>query len=169
MRVGRDLPSGCSSSSSPDSTLVVLSTALPAVVGCTLGGGSSVATAYPTLLWMCNSNAIAAAGLTPPTCALAAIGATGIVAAEKTAHLDVDSHLAVLLSLLASSLIASARVLVHRLAEPPHESCLAASDEPDPRKEALRLRKSWDARLSWRERRRRKTMLKTVVDSGREH
>ena len=156
-------------------------TVLPSAAGCLLGGGNAFAAAYPTILWMRHAKSRQVGAPTHRAVAEANLAAAAASVVERSAlRLDTDSHLSLVL-IMAFACFFVAALPAHTasefgtrlqqaqaLAKPvceEYSSEAAAADKLN-RKELLRLRKSWDARLQWRERKRRKSPAKSTQQTS---
>lgn len=149
---------------------------LPPLAGMLLGTGHGFAVAYPTLLLARRANAAAPPPLRDPTSPLrqahassssphqeltrqvleANVGALLVVLLERSAALPPNSDAAVAGALTLACLIAAALPAPRAPADAVADARIDPADKTYrvQKKEMLRLRKSWDARLQWSQRRR---------------
>lgn len=161
------------------SQALLLYSLAPPLLALLVPGGLPLATAYPVLQWVpALRSAAAAAGdsggealvaVRAPQArasAVALVGSACIVGAEWSAHLDLSSQGAALASAVASCCLSSVLPPVagtdamlatsrRRPGKPRAKRKAVDPEVAEQRREALSERKSWDARLQWRERKAR--------------
>ena len=161
------------------SQALLIYTLAPPLLALLVPGGLPLATAYPVLQWVpaLRSAAMAASddggealvAVRAPQArasAVALLGSMCIVGAEWWAHLDLGSQGAALASAAASCCLSSVLPPVtgtdallapsrSRPRKPRAKRKVVDPEVAEQRREALSERKSWDARLQWRERKAR--------------
>ena len=146
------------------SQALLLYSLAPPLLALLAPGGLPFATAYPVLQWVptLRTSAMAASdnsgealvAVRAPqkrASAIALLGSSCIVGGEWCAHLDLSSQGAALASAVASCCLSSRS----RPSKPRAKRKVVDPKVAEQRREALSERKSWDARLQWRERKAR--------------
>lgn len=145
-----------------DAPPVAQAALLACAVALACPGGTAFAASFPVFLWRAHGALAPRAAHPAWPMLVAGTAAAGLTGAELAVGLDTSAQSSALLSLVASTVlaglapdvgaVASAAVAAPAVAPP-----AAAPPEAAPpdalqqrRAEALRLRRSWDARLSWR-------------------
>lgn len=123
-------------------------------------GGTSFAAAFPPFLCCAHMRTIGPKA-TPLWPALAAgTAAAGLTGVELALHVDTSTQSSAFISLAAAAAIAT--IAAPNTPPEPAAKALPLDDAADElqqaRREALRLRRSWDSRLSWRVRKAKAAM-----------